>query len=226
MLKYFETTTLILAWCFALTLAWGVLVYWRAARRQGCPSSHRSEREGARALAGITVPALVVGPVALVGAFHLAGINLLFPVRFFVDFMRLAAAAVAPAAVLVISSGLGGHLLRQVAREHTHWRGRPFVLMAQALGQSSNSALRRLVLVKSLCGAWNQCLPWLFGELVIVECIFNAPGLGLDAWHAARIRDFGGLAEAMIWLAGLYLVAAAVQAWTSAWIGRRLETYG
>ena len=38
------------------------------------------------------------------------------------------------------------------------------------------------------------------GELIVVETVFNAPGLGLDAWHLARTRDLEGLATTIGWL--------------------------
>jgi ABC-type dipeptide/oligopeptide/nickel transport system permease component len=219
-LKYLQTTTLILAWCAALSLVLSVAVYAMAA--------HRHERlgKGKAPLAGVILPALVVAPLALAAAFKLLGWNLLFPVHFFADWTTLLEAALAPALVLVLSSGLAGSLWRLTHREYAHWRGKTFALMATATGQRPEAALRRLVLAKSLCTAWAQCLPWLFGELIIVEAVFNAPGLGLDAWQLAKVRDLAGLGEAILWLAGLYAIAVALTASVNHWLGRRLETYG
>lgn len=219
MLKYFQTTTLILLWCFALTLVWAYGAYRRAAR---------SSRAGtlSASLAGVIAPALVVGPLALVLAFRALGINLLFPVHFFAELQTLLAAAFAPALVLVVSSGLAGSLTRQIRKEYAYWEAKTFTLMTRAVGRRTEDALRRLVLVKSLCGAWSQCLPWLFGELIIVESVFNAPGLGLDAWHLARVRDLNGLATTIAWLGVLYGACVLLTATVNRWIGRRLESYG
>lgn len=220
MLKYLQTTTLILAWCAVLSLVLGVATYKIAAIR------HERRGNGKAPLAGVILPALVVAPLALVVAFKGLGLNLLFPVHFFSDWAALAQAALAPSLVLVLSSGLAGSLWRLTHREYGHWRGKTFALMAAATGQKPATAIRRLVLAKSLCSAWSQCLPWLFGELIIVEAVFNAPGLGLDAWQLAKVRDLAGLTEAIAWLAALYAVAVGLTALVNRWLGRRLESYG
>lgn len=220
MLKYLQTTTLILAWCAVLSLVLAAVVYLLAAYR------HERSGKGKAPLAGVILPALVVAPLGLAAAFKMLGWNLLFPVHFFADWATLAQAALAPAVVLVVSSGLAGSLWRLTHREYAHWRGKTFALMATATGQRPEAALRRLVLAKSLCTSWSQCLPWLFGELIIVEAVFNAPGLGLDAWQLAKVRDLAGLGEAILWLAGLYAVAISLTAAVNLWLGRRLESYG
>ncbi len=218
MLKYAQTTTLILLWCFVLSLVWSAALYARLAWRKPAPA--RSDVAGAAIL-----PALVVGPLLLVLGFRVIHVNLLFPVHFFADFETLAVAALVPALVLVLASGLAGTLRRGIATEYAHWAGKPFATVALAIGRSPHSALRRLVLAKALAGGWSQCLPWLFGELVIVETVFNAPGLGLDAWHLAKQRDLSGLATTVGWLAAMYIVCVAMTAALNAWLGKRLESY-
>jgi ABC-type dipeptide/oligopeptide/nickel transport system permease component len=220
MLKYFQTTTLILLWCFGLGLAWAALAYWRVSR------PGRVVRVAAPELrSDLLVPALVLGPLALVLAFRVFSVNLLFPVHLFAEGATLVVAALAPALVLVVASGLGGELRRAVRQEFAHWRAQPFATVALAVGRSPRTTLARLVLAKSLARAWSQCLPWLFGELIIVETVFNAPGLGLDAWHAAKIRDFGALAATVGWLAAIYALCVALTAATHRWLGRKLESY-
>ena len=220
MLKYFQTTTLILLWCAVLSLALASATYWFTAFR------HERRGRGRASTTGLIMPALVVAPLALAAAFRLIGVNLLFPVHFFADFWSLAGAAFAPAAVLILSSGLAGSLWRQIHREYAHWRAKTFALMATAIGKKPETALRRLVLAKALASAWTQSLPWLFGELIIVEAVFNAPGLGLDAWHLARVRDLPGLGETILWLAALYGTAVLVTGVINRWLGVRLSSYG
>lgn len=219
MLKYAQTTTLILLWCFALSLAWTGAVYAAQARRKD-GSGATARFSGAAIL-----PALVVGPVALVAAFRVAGINLLFPVHFFTSTFELVAAALVPAVVLLLASGMASTLRRAIATEYGVWSAKTFARVALAVGRSPHGVLRRLVIIKAMTEAWTQCLPWLFGELIIVETVFNAPGLGLDAWHLARTRDFGGLFEVIAWLAALYVVCVAVTALVNRWLGKRLESY-
>lgn len=220
MLKYLQTTTLILAWCAVLSLVLSWIIYVLASSR------HERRGRGKMPLSGVILPALVVAPIALATAFKVLGWNLLFPVHFFTDWQTLTVAALAPALVLVLSSGLAGSLWRLTHREYAHWRGKTFAVMATATGQRPEAALRRLVLAKSLCSSWSQCLPWLFGELIIVEVVFNAPGLGLDAWQLAKVRDLAGLSETILWLAGLYAFAVSLTAALNHWLGRRLESYG
>ena len=104
-------------------------------------------------------------------------------------------------------------------------RPKRFVLVGEAFGKKATTSLRRLIMTKALAYTWSETLPWLFGELIIVEAIYNAPGLGLDAWQAAKARDFYTLAEAVSVLVGLYLSCVLLSAIISHWIGRRLESY-
>jgi ABC-type dipeptide/oligopeptide/nickel transport system permease component len=217
MFKYFQTTTLILFWCFFISWLWAVVVYWYTTKF----SKQSIEKQGRLAL----LPALVLAPLALVLFHSFFGINLLFPLHFFASFSTLLLASLVPAVVLLLASGLLGSIKQTVAYEYSYWRGKTFALVSESLGRRVDTTLRRLVLLKALTASWSRCLPWLFGELIVVESVFNAPGLGLDAWHLARIRDFAGLAEAIFWLALLYGICVAVTAVINNWIGKRLESY-
>ena len=217
MYKYFQTTTLILVWCFLLTSLWAVVVFYWTSRRTSAVSTPSNS--------AALLPGLILAPLILTISFHVLGINLLFPVHFFADWQTLVSAAIVPAIVLILASGLFGNILRSVRFEYGYWRGKSFAIVATAVGQSLPKALRRLVLLKSLAGAWSQCLPWLFGELIVVEAIFNAPGLGLDAWEMAKTRNLEGLAVAIFWLSILYAVCIGLSAATNRWIGKRLATY-
>src|SRR5690606_11099717 len=134
------------------------------------------------------------------GAFRAFEITLLFPLHFFADVWTLLWAYFIPALVLMMASGVPFVLSEAIRREYAHWQGRSFAVVALAMGRRKPEVLRRLVLVKTPTGTWTQCLPWLFGELIIVETVFNAPGLGLDASHLARTRDLAGLGEVVFWL--------------------------
>ena len=43
----------------------------------------------------------------------------------------------------------------------------------------------------------SDCLPLVFSELVIIESIFNAPGLGFWSWEYAKTRDIGSAAKSI-----------------------------
>jgi ABC-type dipeptide/oligopeptide/nickel transport system permease component len=221
MLSYLLTTVLILGWCFAVAAAWSLALFSWATRRRHGPRAAPSSRR----IPGAILPALVVAPVAVLAAFRALGLNLLFPIVVDAELTTLLAATLAPALVLLIASGLAGQLARGVTAELEFWRAKTFATVALAVGRDPHRELRRLVLTKALSGALGRCLPWLFGELVVVEAVFNAPGLGLDAWHLARTRDLAGLATTVAWLTALYIACAAAAAAVHRWIGRRLDSY-
>lgn len=219
------TTILILMWCLAMTMAWTALAYIWAVRW----AERQSAGQGRTKLhldQGVILPSLVLAPVMLVLGFHLFGVNLLFPSAFDADFKATLSAAAAPAIALVITSGLARSLWRNVAVQYLHWQRQPFATARLAVGGSRESAVRRLVITKSFLVAWAQCLPWLYGELIVVEAVFNAPGLGLSAWNAARQRDHLGLVTAVAGLILLYALAVGMATGASRWLGRRLESYG
>lgn len=220
-------TTLLLCWCFALAWAWSRVAYsWLTARHSHQQLCDDSTQGAARALRpSLMMPALVIAPLLLLAAFRGFEVNLLFPVHFFADTSTLIAAGIAPALVLLLASGLVGQLTRTIASEYAYWRCKPFATVALAVGRNPRRDLRKLVLLKASVASWSRCLPWLFGELVVVEAVFNAPGIGLEAWHLARTRNFAALAMALCWLVALYAFCTLAAAYAHRWIGRRLESY-
>ena len=220
MLRTCETTLLILAWCLILATLWTAACFWYACRRE--PPRFATIPSMGR---GMILPALVAAPLTLLTAHRLLGINLLFPVAMFAAPHELALAALAPAAVLFVASGLASLMRQQMLLEFAHWQNQPFALTAQAYGQSRIQAIARLVILKVFLRCWAQCLPWIYGELIVIESVFNAPGLGLDAWHMARARDHQGVLSALSLLILFYLVSAKLISLGSSWLGRRLESY-
>jgi ABC-type dipeptide/oligopeptide/nickel transport system permease component len=230
MFKYLETTFLILVWCSVLSGLWAVFCYQLTIKRKvrhALGSEDLTTREVNVAVGSrvAIIPALVLAPLIVAAAYKIFGLNLLFPVHFFASFSSLCAAAFVPAVVLVLASGLFGTMKRMINYEYDYWQSKTFALVTASLGLSVSRSLGRLVIWKSLATAWSRCLPWLFGELIVVEAVFNAPGLGLFSWHMARTQDFGGLAGAIMWLALLYGLCVAGSAMINGWIGKRLESY-
>ena len=222
----FGTTGLVLAWCLVLSLVWAHLCYVIVACRRKVPVYTLVAARAATLGSGVIMPVLVAAPLTLLLAFRAASINLLFPVTLFATPVELLKATFAPALVLFCASGLGTALTKQIQREYRHWQAQPFIRLSFALGKSTPKELYKLVMSKSLGSAWSQGLPWLFGELVVVEAIFNAPGLGLEAWHMARIRDHSGLLHCVGWLVLLYLVCTTLTSWSNRRLGTRLASYG
>ncbi|MBF0442256.1 MAG: hypothetical protein HQK54_10145 [Oligoflexales bacterium] len=139
--------------------------------------------------------------------------------------MEIFSSSFFPSFVLLLSSGVLGNLLIAIHEEYRVWSQKYFAFVIEAYGGSIPETLRNLVLIKTYFGIWSRSLPWLFGELVVVECIFNAPGLGLDAWNMARVRDYPGLFGVLIWLSALYGICAGGSLLVNRWIGRRLDGY-
>ena len=161
----------------------------------------------------------------MTGAFKFFGINLLFPLHFFASFGQLVIAALVPAVVLLMASGLLGNIHRSINYEYEYWSNKMFAVVAKSVGGSIPKNLKRLVLIKAIAQSWSQSLPWLFGELIVVEAVFNAPGLGLDAWNLAQIRNMEGLFEVILWLVLLYGLCSFITALVNRWIGRKLTGY-
>jgi ABC-type dipeptide/oligopeptide/nickel transport system permease component len=225
MFSSIQTTALILAWCFVLSTSLAGLSFAWVTRLSQKEQHDSGVQVNSKRLPNSILPALVAAPVALLVMFRAFGINLMFPLMVDADGITLIRASLAPAVVLLVTSGLASQLVKGVAREVSYWRQKTFTRVAFALGRDPKRELRRLVLLKTLAGGFARCLPWLFGELVVVEAVFNAPGLGSDAWHFARIRDLASLATTVAWLTGLYVLSVLCARLVHAWIGRRLESY-
>ncbi len=218
MFKYFQTTTILLAFCFLLSLAWSYLQYqWKFGK----------SRPNKSLVVGSTpfVPVLLIAPLVLVIGFRVFGLNFIYPVTFDSTFLDLLLAGIVPSLVLGFASGLFPTVSATVASELDFWSRKPFALMMVASGLYPKKMMRRLVTTRALLISWMRCMPWLFGEMIIVEVVFNAPGLGLDAWNMAKQRNMGALLQALMWLGALYVVCVFLAQYAHKQIGKRLESY-
>jgi ABC-type dipeptide/oligopeptide/nickel transport system permease component len=218
MFKYWQTTSMLLCLCFLFSFVWAVVHY--QLRFSRTPRGSRAN-PGSMPL----FPVLLLAPLLLVAGFRLFGINLIYPVSLDATTADMLLAALVPALVLVFASGLIPTVAAGIRDEIGHWTGKPFALMMTACGLETKSMMRRLIITKALITAWMRCMPWLFGEMIIVEVIFNAPGLGLDAWTMARQRNFSALMEALLWLGVLYIFCVLITQNLQRKIGKRLESY-
>lgn len=216
MFKYMQTTSLLLFWCFFLSITWGNIYFYIYARKKN-KSKDKNE--------GTIIPAIILAPLSLIIFYKFFTINLLFPIQYFVSFDRIFIASFIPSIVLMFASGLILNTNHHIRSEYNFWKKKPFVLFEHSYGKNTIQSLRKLIILKSMVEAWEQSLPWLFGELIIVEAIFNAPGLALDAWHLAKIRDFYGLLEATVSLFLLYGLCTLLASYLSKWLGRKLDSY-
>jgi ABC-type dipeptide/oligopeptide/nickel transport system permease component len=221
MLQDAPATLSILAWCALTSVAVVLAAYGRAAsRHERSPSASRQALRGMALL-----PALVLAPLAVALSFAALRLDLIYPVQMLASPRQLALAALAPALVLVLASGLAQTLIRSVEEGYARWHARPFAKVARAYGKEPRDALRRVVVLEALATAWSSSLPWLFSELIVVEAVFNAPGIGLAAWQAARERNAPALVEALVLLTATYAALALASALFNRRLGRRLESY-
>ena len=215
MLKHFETTSLILLWCVVFSLAIGFF-RWKMINLEKPPRA-------ASRFALPIVPALVLGPLAILLAWRVFDVNLIYPVHLLSELSDLSHFALVPALVLILASGLAVHLWRKIGLETQRWQSARFLLLAKSVGKNPRDQLRPLVLRKSFLESWSAALPWLFGELMVVEAVFNAPGVGLDVWHRARTRDVEGFVLALISLVAMYVLLSMLLRWLHLRLGRKLE---
>lgn len=220
MLKYFTSTSLLLIWSVVLSVFWIVTSYawhWRFRNKSHTGNSWQIDWP--------VIPSLVIAPLLVVGGFQLLQWNLIYPIAALATFDTLMIASLAPAFVLFVSSGMMLRIPRLIRLECDFWSSRTFITVAKAYGRSPANSLRKVVYIKTFLDSWSQCLPWLFGELLVVEAVFNAPGLGTDIWHQARMRRWPELVDGLLWLVTLYLICTILTHLGTRWLGKRLESY-
>jgi len=215
MVSSFPTTVFIVAWTVLISIGWVVFCFVQPISRKA--SSNRG--------LDMAVPSLVLGPILLVSFYQIFSINIIFPVQILTDTLTSAIYCLVPAATLFLASGLCFRIRQNVRLEYHHWIGQGFSTFTASLGGSPKRRIARLVTVKSFLDSWSQSLPWFFGEILVVESLYNVPGLGLEIWHAARQRDIDNLLTSLVILMAVYGLLWAVVKYASGWLGVKLATY-
>ena len=171
------------------------------------------------------MPAIVLSPLILVIVFQTFGVYLIFPISLITDFMSQLRSGFIPGLVVFLASGMAHSIYHNTIMSITEWRNKPFCLMAEAYGSSRKTTIRNIACTNSFLDSLNRCLPWVFGELFIVECIFNAPGLSYETWKSAKMEDFESLVNCVAVITIIYLVIWSAQNLYSSIIKRRLSNY-
>jgi ABC-type dipeptide/oligopeptide/nickel transport system permease component len=216
MFQYFQTTTMILFWAVLISVLWSGIVYFLPFK----PNNARKPKAGQ-----FILPTLLFAPMLIVIFYDVMDVNLIFPVALTASTKTIFFASIVPAAVLCVATGLLYNIASQINSLKARFFESNFSKLTVALGLSPKKRLLKLIVSKALLDSWVGALPWVFGELIIVEALFNAHGLGLDLWHMARMRDMVGFAEGVIWLLGIYTVIALITSSLSRGLGRKLEGY-
>ena len=216
MIDIFTVSAIILAWFFALSVIWQIFVFEYIVR---------TEKGFIRASSPLILPAIVLSPILLVMVFKLFGVYLIFPINLLTDLSGQIRSGFFPGLVVFLASGMASSVLRNSAIFFDEWKGKPFCLMGQAYGYSKSSMIRNIVCKTSFIDSLSRCLPWVFGELFIVECIFNAPGLSYETWKAAKMEDYESLISCMTVISFAYVVIWIAQYSYSSNLKKRLSNY-
>lgn len=211
-------TIAILSWAVVFSLLWLGFGYLRL------PARANAKNPPKKVILPL-VPALILGPIALVIGFNYLGINLIFPVQLTASLIDMWHSGFVPALVLFIASGLLGRLKHNLSLEYYFWSNKPCACVVQAYGGDIKTQLFRVVAGRAFWNSWQESLPWVMGELLIVECVFNAPGIGLGIWHAAKQHNVQEISGGLLMLAGIYLALGAGIHNANRRLGDRLASY-
>ena len=220
------TTALILGWLAVFTLAAtlaGIFIHCQSDGSHAEKTMPRVKRE-ATAIPFI-VPALALAPLAIFSAWAAARINLIFPVFEFSGLSDIAIASIAPALLLFIGSGLLGRIITLSRSEWSFWSEKPFVRVDRAFGKNIRSRLAPMVASRILLQSTSDCLPMVFSELIIIESIFNAPGLGFWSWEYAKTRDVESAAKSIAVLFFIYGLINLTIYFANKNLGKKLTGY-
>jgi ABC-type dipeptide/oligopeptide/nickel transport system permease component len=204
-------------WSVLLSIVWALFVYYLPVK----VNSADKQKSGKQFI----LPTLLFAPLLLFLCHKFFGLNLIFPVATLSSFDVILSSTIVPAFVLCIATGLFYNIATDVRRLKAHFYEASFSKLTVALGLSLEKRLMKLVVSKAMIDSWVTSLPWVFGEILIIEALFNAPGLGLDIWHMARMRNLEGFLEGIFWLLLIYFVISGVATIFSQRLGKRLEGY-
>lgn len=203
-------SVMILAVTFAVTAAWAI---YRTLRKN---TPH----------ATAYLPAIVTIPVLTIAIFRICGKDIHYPITLLTtSHWDRITYALLPGFVLAISSGL----LRRISLESAHmmhtWQTKSFCSFFAGNGIAAIPLLRTLAYRYALAKSWQLQLPLLFTELVIVECLFNAPGLGYELWQGVLKHNFAAVSLVLMYFLVLYALAYGSSFWISRQLALKLKGY-
>lgn len=170
-------------------------------------------------------PVILLAPLTLMLGFRLLAIDLTFPSSLDSTWFTQLVFLAMPGTMLVISSNFLPFILKQLKHDHLNWLDFNFVKFGISIGKSPPKQLAPLVFTKSLLSGWVKCLPWAFGELIVIESICNIPGLGYSLWMALRQRNSEDALFLLIILLAIYSLLAFTTLFGQRWLGEKLAGY-
>lgn len=213
MIEYVKSTAFIFSWCTAHCFLWAYLCYMfkNLSKKFKIP---------------IYIPALIIAPILIVMGMTFGNVNFIFPSHLLTPKRELFLLSIVPGLVLAVTSGLLFKIAQTVQEQLSFWQTKPFVLFARATGRNVDKELRKLVIHTALLDSFHSCLPFLFGEMLIVEVMFNVPGIGNDLWHLARQRQMEPVVGYLLFIFSVYGLCISLLIHIKKKIGKRLESYG
>ena len=98
--------------------------------------------------------------------------------------------ALLPVVVLGLGNGAFAEVVRYVREEIDRVLGEEYVRTARAKGAAIWKHVYKEGLLLPVAGIIASKMPFVLGGAIIVEQVFNWPGMGRLAWQAAQDRDF------------------------------------
>ena len=211
-----KVSLIILAWFGLISLIWQLVCF----EYLITGSTKRSQIQS-----GFIIPAIVLSPLVLVTGFKLLGIYLIFPVNILSTMAEQIKSGFVPGFVVFLASGVCKSIYDNTYNKVIQWSEKPFCLMSVSYGQSKRETLRYVVCSSSFIDSISSSLPWVFGELFIVECIFNAPGISYEAWKSAKMEDYDSMKNCLLLISLSYLIIWSFQSIVSKRLKKRLVNY-
>jgi peptide/nickel transport system permease protein len=140
--------------------------------------------------------------------------------------LDLVASTVLPTVALALI--LVAHILRMVRSSVIEVMESDFVLMARLKGVPYRRIVWRHVLPNSLLPTINVIgltVAWLLGGMVVIETVFNYPGLGRLAVDAVADRDLPLIQAIALILSGIYILTNLACDLVSLMLNPKLRTY-
>ncbi|MFK7872245.1 MAG: ABC transporter permease subunit [Oligoflexales bacterium] len=149
----------------------------------------------------------------------------MFPVYYDSSVLDIVFYCLQPSLVLLLSSGLAHAIMTNMKINYARWVKSFFVRSGQGFGFSVSSMLKPLLIKKTLLESWIYYFPWIFGEIIVVESIFNIPGIGFSLWQAFRQRDIDQVFYLLFLLGSCYAAFAIIFYANQKKLSRLLQSY-
>lgn len=170
-------------------------------------------------------PALITIPLSIYIFYQVFEISLIFPVFLKSDFTDIFMHALVPSLLLGIASGFFSQLKSQTHAKVEIARNSCFMRMVKGYGKSKFKQLFPLVVPPVFIEAFSSSIIILAGELIVVEALFNIPGLATLFWKYSKTQHYSGIFEILFVVALLATVPMIAKSIYHKKISQRFEAW-